>query len=374
LLLVGAAVLGHSFARLRSQPLGFQAQNVLTMNVSLSQERYASPAQIKNFFSDALSRIYRLPGVRNVAISSALPVNESRLAHVLAEGQPSIPLARRSLAALQSLDPSYLKTMGIPLETGRFFTESDKEQKRRVAVVNEAFAANFFPHQNPLGKRVWMGKLPEGWEVVGVIGNIKNVSLASPTQPELDIPFGQLPWPQMNLLIRASGPSAQALAGEVRGELSKKDPEQPLTNVQTLEELLSDSRSQPRLMTSVLLIFAALAFSIAIVGVYSVISYHTTQRMPEFGIRVALGATHWSLIATILKQAALISGIGVVIGLAIALALARTAASLTFGVSQYDPLSFGLAPAILFVVAVVAAVPPALRVTRLRPADVLRAE
>ena len=174
--------------------------------------------------------------------------------------------------------------MGIPLEMGRFFTESDKEQRRRVAVINEAFAANFFPHQNPLGKRVWMGKLPEGWEVVGVIGNIKNVSLASPTQPELDIPFGQLPWPQMNLLIRASGPSAQALADEVRGELRKKDPEQPLTNVQTLEELLSDSRSQPRLMTSVLLIFAALAFLIAIVGVYSVISYHTTQRMPEFGI------------------------------------------------------------------------------------------
>ncbi len=374
LLLISAAMLGHSFARLRSQPLGFQPQNVLTMNISLSQERYASPAQITSFYSDTLSRICRLPGVRNVTLSSALPVNESRLAPVLAEGQPAVPLARRPLAALQSLDPGYLETMGIPLFKGRFFSESDREDSRRVAVINEAFATNFFPHQNPLGKRVWMGKLPKAWEVVGIIGDIKNVSLASPTQPELDIPFRQLPWPQMNLLIGARGQNALAVANEVREEINRKDPEQPLTNVQMLEELLADSRSQPRLMTCVLLVFAALAFLIAAVGVYSIISYHATQRMPEFAVRVALGATRSSLIVAILKHAAVISGIGVAIGLAIALALARVAASLTFGVSEYDPLSFGLAPLLLFAVAVLAALHPALRVTRLRPADLLRAE
>ncbi len=373
-LLVGAAVLGHSFARLRNQPLGFRAENLLTMNVSLSQSRYASAAQITNFYSDALSRICKLPGVRTAAISSALPVNESRLAHILSEGQPNVPLARRALAALQSLDPSYLQTMGISLKRGRFFRQSDNEHGPRVAVVNEAFAASFFPHHNPLGKRVWMGKLPESWQVVGVIGDIKNVSLASPTQPELDIPFGQLPWPQMNLLIRAGDGSALALANEVRREINQKDPEQPLTNVATIEDLLADSRSQPRLMTSVLLVFAALAFSIAIVGVYSVISYQATQRMPEFGVRVALGATRWNLIANILKQGAMIAGTGVAIGLTIAFVLARTASSLIYGVSQFDPLSFGVAPALLFAVALLAALHPALRVTRLRPADVLRAE
>ncbi len=374
LLLISAAVLGHSFVRLRNQPLGFRAEDVLTMNVSLSQERYSSPSQVTSFYSDALSRICKLPGVRTAAISSALPVNESRLAHILAEGQPAVPLARRALAALQSLDPGYLQTMKIPLKMGRFFRESDKEQRPQVAVINEAFAARFFPHQNPLGKRVWMGKLVDGWEIVGVIGNIKNVSLASSTQPELDIPFAQLPWPQMNLLIRAGGQNALALANAVRGEINKKDPEQPVTDVQTLEELLANSRSQPRLMASVLLVFAALAFLIASVGVYSVISYHATQRMPEFGVRVALGATHWDLVGSILKHAAMISGIGVGIGLAIAFTLSRTVSSLTYGVSQFDPLSFGLAPIALFAVALLAALHPALRVTRLRPADVLRAE
>ncbi len=372
-LLVCAGLLAHGFVRLKNQPLGFNPNGVLSMSVALPQNRYTTPEQITNFFSQLLVRLRALPGVRSAALSSALPLNESRLAHVLAEGQLPLPASQRELAAVQSLSPAYLEVLRVPMLRGRFFTPSDTPAKLHVAVVNRAFARHFFPGQEPLGKRVWLGKMPVPWQIVGIVGDVKNVSLSSAAQPELDVPFAQLPAPRMNLLVLSDNTGA-ALADELQAAIAKQDRDQPATDVQTLEDLLIDARSQPRLLACVLSVFAALAFIIAAAGIYSVISYQAAQRKPEFAIRMALGATRCNLIGLVLSQAARFSGIGIVIGLLATLAITRAAASLLYGVHPFDPLSFLLAPALFFVVALLAALYPALRVTRLRPADVLRTE
>ncbi len=374
LLLIAAGHLTHSFLHLKNQPLGFESQSVLTMNLTLPQAKYPNPDQMSRFFSAALARTDALPGVQASAVSSALPVNESRLAHVLAEGQPPLPVAQRRLVALQTLSPSYLRVFRIPLVKGRFFTLSDTATSNHVAVVNRTFARLFFRGPNPIGKHIWLGKLPTPWEVVGIIDDIKNVSLSTATQAELDLPFSQLPWPQMNLAIRArTAAQTSLLAGSVQSELAKQDREQPVTGVQTLEELLSSSRSQPRVVMAVLTVFAALAFLVASIGIYSVVSYYAAQRMPEFGVRLALGASRPNVALVVLKQTVQISALGIGIGLVSAFALTRVASSVLYGLNEFDPWSFLLAPGLFFIVALLATLYPALRVTRLKPADVLRA-
>jgi putative ABC transport system permease protein len=374
LLLVSASLLIHSFSLLRDQSRALETPAVLTMNVSLSRSRYSTPGQIENFYSRLVSEIRNLPEVQSVAISSALPLNESRLGHVLAEGQPALPVAQRSLVAVQALSPSYLEVMRIPLVEGRFFTEFDKPEKAKVAVINQAFAKSLFRKRDPIGQRIWLGLVPAPWTVVGVTGDVKNVSLSSPPQAELEIPFEQLPSPEMNLLVRAKGNDGAAVTDMIRKLVERQDREQSVTDVQTLERLVANARSRPRLITTVLTGFAILALVIASVGIYSLISYDAAQRMPEFGLRIALGATRRNLIASVLGRAAAIAGIGIVIGWACALALSRVASAITYGIGRFDPLSFGLAPLTFLLIALLAALYPSLRATRVRPSELLRAE
>lgn len=365
-------MLTHSFALLKNQLLGFEPAGVLTLHVPLPPAKYAKPEQIRAFYSETLSGVAALPAVESAAVSSALPLNESRLAHVLPEGSPAVPLAQRRLTAVQSITPLYLRVMKIPLLQGRPFTESDKRDGARVALVNRTFAQTFFPGQDPLGKHVSMGSANVSWRI---IGDIRNVSLSSPPQAEIDLPFAQLPLPQMNLLVRsARGEVTAGLTGAIRAQVSHVDPEQPLTDVQSLDSLLAQSRSQPRLVTTVLLLVAGLALVLAAVGVYSVVSHNTAQRLPEFGVRIALGASRQDLIFSVLKQASRLAAAGIGIGLLAAFACARIVAHHAFGVGRFDPLSFAAGPALFFLVSLGAAFCPALRSTRWRPADVLRAE
>ncbi len=374
LLLVSASLVIHSFSFLKDQSRGVEIPTVLTMNISLSQSRYSTPQRIASFYSRLLSEIRNLPGVQDAAISSALPLNESRLGHVLAEGQPAVPVAQRALVAVQALSPSYLQVMEIPLIEGRFFTDLDKRERANIAVINQAFAKSLFGKHDPIGQRIWLGKAAEPWTVVGVTGDVKNVSLSSPSQAEMDIPFEQLPSPEMNLLVRSRGKDGAALSDTIRKSVEQQDREQPVTEVQTLERLVANARSRPRLITTVLTAFAVLALSIASVGIYSLVSYQAAQRMPEFGLRIALGATRKNLIASVLRQAAAIAGIGIAIGLASALAVSRVASAITYGIGRFDPLSFGLGPLAFLFVALAASLYPSLRATRVRPSDLLRAE
>jgi predicted permease len=373
-LLVSTSLVIHSFSLLRDQSRGVETPAVLTMNISLSRSRYSTPDHVARFYSRLLSEISNLPEVQSVAISSALPLNESRLGHVLAEGQPAIPVPRRTLVAVQALSPSYLEVMKIPLIEGRFFTGLDKRDKANITVINQAFAKNLFGKRDPIGQRVWLGRTPTPWTVVGVTGDIKNVSLVSPPQAEMDIPFEQLPSPEIYLLIRSKSNDGAALSGMIRKLVERQDREQTVTEVQTLERLVSNARSRPRLITAVLTAFAILALSVASVGIYSLISYQAAQRMPEFGLRIALGATRRNLIASVLCRAAAIAGIGIAIGWVCAVGTSRAALAITYGVGRFDLLSFGLAPLAFLFVALLAAFLPSLRATRVRPSDLLRAE
>ena len=370
-LLVGAGLLIRSFIWLETQPPGFEPRGVLTMDLALPPSRYAKPDQMIAFYDEVLRRVQALPGVTAAAVSSALPVNITRLTPVLIEGQPKVPLAERPIIIIQMFTPSYLRVMRIPLRKGRFFNPHDKQDSARVLVVNEAFAKRFFPGQDPVGKHILLGRSAAPSEIVGLIGDIKNVSLAIEPEPEIDLPFAQATWAKMNLMLRTEG-DPNALAVAVRRAVAQVDPNQPVTAVRTLSEVLSEASAQPRVVLFLVSAFAAFAFLLAIVGLYAVISYSVAQRTQEMGVRIALGSTPAALFRLVLSQAATLAGAGIAIGIVCSLALTRLMTKIVYGVSTLDPLTFLLVPLLFFVFALLASYVPALRATRVDVVDALR--
>jgi predicted permease len=245
LLLIGAGLLLRSFARLLRVDPGFDAHNVLTMNVSLPTLKYAKPEQQTAFFDEVLRRVSALPGVRNASISAALPLSWKRITPMLPDGQPNVALAQRPFIDIEAISPQWFETMRIPLRAGRWFTTVDNAQAPKVVIVNESFARRFWPNENPLGKHVLVGRGPQPSEVIGVAGDIKNKGLAEKTQAQVYVPFPQLPWGDMNLLIRTNV-SPQSLAAAVRKQISAIDADQPVTSIQTVDDLMDVSRAQPR--------------------------------------------------------------------------------------------------------------------------------
>src|SRR5579871_4056618 len=230
LLLIGAGLLLRSFGRLLQVDPGFDAHNVLTMDISLPTAKYAPAEQQIAFFEEVLRRVSALPGVRSAAISAALPLGWKRITPVLPEGQPNAPLAQRPFIDIEAISPQWFDTMRVPLRMGRKFTSADNAQAPKVLIVNQTFARRFWPHQNPLGKHVIVGRWPEPAEIVGVAADVKNRGLAKEPQPQLYLPFPQLPWGDMNLLVRTAV-SPLSMAAAVRGQISSVDPDQPVTSI-----------------------------------------------------------------------------------------------------------------------------------------------
>jgi putative ABC transport system permease protein len=371
-LLLAAGLLIRSFVRLTMQPPGFDPQRVLTMNLTLPPSKYSTPAQMIDFYDRLLSRVRAVPGVQAAAVSSALPLDISRLTPALIEGQPPLPLPQRPIIVVQTFTPSYLAVMKIPLIRGRFFNPFDKRDTARVVVVNHAFAARYFPDRDAIGKHIWLGKMTAPAEITGVIGDIKNLSLSAGTEPEIDVPFPQLAWARMNLLVRATGGDPKALTGAIRLQIAKTDRDQPATAIQTMSELLAAAGSQAQAITLLLAAFAAFAFLLAIVGLYGVISYSVAQRTQELGVRMALGATRHDLLRLVLRQGARLAFAGVFVGVAGALAVNRMMTNLVYGVSTTDPLTFIVIPLLFLLLALVATYVPAVRAARVDVADALR--
>lgn len=371
-LLIAASLLIRSFARLAMQPVGFEPAGVLTMNLTLPPSKYAKPTQMIDFYDRLLTRVTNLPGVEAAAVASALPVNIARMTPVLIEGQPSVPLAERPIVIIQTFTPSYLKVMRIPLLRGRFFNEFDRGASARVLAVNESFARRYFPGQDAVGKHILLGKMTAPAQIAGIIGDIKNVSLSAMPEPEIDIPFTQLPWARMNLLVRAKTGDPTSLVRAVLPQISKVDREQPATAVETLSELLAGARAQPRMIMSLLTAFAAFAFLLAIVGLYSVLNYSVAQRTQEMGVRAALGATRRNLLTLVLCEGALLAAAGIIVGLGCALAVTRILTKLIYGVSATDPVTFFLIPIIFLATALLACYAPAFRASRVEVTEALR--
>jgi putative ABC transport system permease protein len=371
LLFIGAGLLLRSFVRLLNVDPGFDPQNVLTMNVSLPTVKYAKAEQQIAFFDEVLRRVSTLPGVRDAAVSAALPLGSKRITPVLPEGQPDVPLSQRPFIDVEAISPQWFQTMRVPIRSGTEFTAADKTETRRVIIVNETFAKTFWPGQNPVGKHVIIGRLPDPAEVIGVAGDVKNKGLEQETQAQLYLPFPQLAWGDMNLLVRTAVPP-RSLTTAVRAQIAAVDPDQPVTNVQTVEELMDSSRSQPRFTMLLLGAFSATALALAVIGIYGVLSYSVAQRRQEFGIRLALGAEHADILNLVVRQGFMLALAGTAIGLAASLPLTRLMASMLYKVGAHDVLTFILTPVLMLFVALLASYLPARRATRVNPIETLR--
>jgi putative ABC transport system permease protein len=372
LLLIGAGLLLRSFGRLLHIDPGFDPHNVLTMNVSLPTVKYAKSQQQIAFFDEVLRRVSSLPGVRNAAISAALSLSAKRITPLLPEGHPDVPLAQRPFVDIEAISPQWFQTMRVPLLGGREFTEADNALAPKVIIVNETFARRFWPNQNPIGKHVVVGRGPDLSEVVGMAADVRNNGLAQDTQAQLYLPFQQLPWGNMNLLVRTAVEPSSLISG-VRAQISSVDPDQPVTNIQTVDQLMDSSRAQPRFTMLLLGVFSAAALALAVIGIYGVLSYSVTQRRQELGIRLALGAERGNILGLVVRQGLVLAGAGIAVGLVAALLLTRLMSSLLYKVGALDLTTFALTPLAFLVIALLASYLPALRATEVNPVEALRA-
>ena len=371
LLLIGAGLLLHSFRQLLSVDPGFEPHNVLSMNVSLSTVKYAKPQQQIAFFDEVLRRVSDLPGVHSAAISAALPLSWKRITPMLPEGQADVPLSQRPFLDIEAISPQWFRTMKVPLPKGREFTASDDAQSHKVVIINETFARRFWPNQNPLGKQIIVGRWTEPAEVIGVSSDIKNKGLSQDTQAQLYIPFPQLPWANMNLLVRTDM-SPQNITSAVRAQIYAVDPDQPVNNIQTVDELVDNSRAQPRFTMLLLGIFSATALALALIGIYGVLAYSVAQRRQELGIRLALGAKRADILLLIVRQGLTLAVAGIAIGLVAAFLLTRLMSSMLYKVGAHDLTTFALTPVVFLCIALLASYLPARRATRVDPAEALK--
>ena len=371
LLLIGAGLLGRSFESLVNVDPGFDPRNVLTMNVSLPTVKYADAQKQITFFDELLRRVSALPGVKSAAISAALPLTPKRITPVLPEGQPEVPLAERPFIIIEATSPKFFETMRIPVRGGRAFSDADSAESPKVLVVNEALARRYWPGQNAVGKHILIGRQPAPAEIVGVAADARNNGLATEAQPQIYLPFPQIPWGNMNLVVRTAT-DPHSMISAVRGQVASIDADQPVTAVRTVDELMDGSRAQPRFTMLLLGTFSAVALVLAVVGIYGVLTYSVTQRWQELGIRLALGAERSDILRLVVGQGLILTLAGTALGLIAALVLTRVMGSLLYKVGARDLTTFALAPLVFIVIALIASYMPARRAMRVDPTEALR--
>ncbi len=374
-LLVGAGLLLKSFLRLQRVNPGFNTENVLTMRISLPDGKYKSADAMAGFYRQLLDRVGPVPGVEATGVINLLPVLQAGYnGDFKIVGQPPDLSGRPPLVEIRTASPDYFRALGIPLVAGRTFNASDQETSEPVAIVNQAFARRLIPNEDPLGKYIEDDKAP-GIKIIGVVGDVKQFGLIAPTIPELYTPYTQPPGPgatqTMTLVVRTSV-DPETLAPVLRKEVLSVDPAQPVYEVQTMQAVIGRAVSYQRLNMQLLGIFAMLAMTLAVIGIYSVMSYQVSQHTREIGIRMALGAQPSHVVGLVLKQGLALTLVGVVLGVAGAFALTRLLASLLFGVTTTDPLTYVIVSLVLVLVATLACVVPARRATKVDPLLALR--
>ena len=281
-----------------------------------------------------------------------------------------MPLAQRPFVDIEAISPQWFETMRVPLGSGRTFTNADNATAPTVVVVNETFARQYWPGQSAVGKKVVIGRRPDAALVVGVAEDVKNQGLEKDSQAQLYLPFPQLPWSDMNLLVRTDVPPSTAVA-TVRAQIAAVDANQPVNEIQTAEDLIDDSRAQPRFTMMLIGGFSATALVLALVGVYGVLSYSVGQRRQEFGIRLALGAHRSDILRLVMRQGLSLALVGIVAGLCAALMMTRLMENVLYRTGSRDLATFVVAPVIFLLVAVLASYLPARRAMRVEPVETL---
>jgi putative ABC transport system permease protein len=368
-LLVGSSLLIRTFARLASESLGFEPKGVLTLKVAPSPRRYPDNAKRAAFYARILENAQAIPGVQAAAIGGGLPlVGTAGAAGTSFEGRPEPPAGGRPSLPVAGVSPAYFRALQIPLLRGRIFTEADQVP---VALVNQAFAQEFYAGESVLGKRTRFGSETHWREIVGVVGNVKQQGRRPADPITIYIPFRDGFEPETYLILKSGLPLSGLIGGAAKA-VHDADQNQPVFGVASMEERLSDSLSTQRANMTLMGVFAALALILATVGIFGVIAYFVNSRLQEIAIRIALGASARTVIRMVLSRGMALAGAGIAIGIAGALLLTRTLGSLVEGIGTNDAGSF-VAAALLFAgVAAMACSIPARRASRVDPMAALR--
>ena len=378
-LLVGAGLLIKGFSRLHSINPGFDATNVTTMYLQLPAKRFGEIPKQTQFRREVLARLNSLPGAQ-AAMVTDIPLSGNYLDHsFVIDGRPPLSVGSEPDVQTLSVMGDYFRVMRIPPRSGRDFTPLDREGQPLVAIVNEEMVKEFFANENPVGMRIRWARdagSPRWMTIIGVVGNVKHSGVNQPTDPAVYTPYSQSDeeWRRwMTIAIRTTAASS-GLVGEVKRQIWSVDNQIPVSDVHTMEELLSVSLAQQRFNMFLLGLFAALALILAAVGIYGAMSYSATQRTHEIGIRTALGAQRRDVLCLAMNDGAKIALFGITIGIAGALALTRLMASLLFEVKPTDPVTFAAVAILLAFVTLVACYIPARRAMRVDPMVALRYE
>jgi putative ABC transport system permease protein len=379
-LLVGAGLLIQSLMKLRGQFASLRPESVLTMRTVLSRTKYPDQSQRNAFYKQVLDRTRTLPGVISAGYTTGVPFAwkggtngfeiEGRSVEQATAGGLAYDANHRQISA------DYLKTIGIQIVQGRSFTETDNEQSLPVAIINETMARSYWKEESPIGKRFRLGDDIPWVTIVGIASDVRNMGVNEPVKPEMYFPYQQSVEPfytPQDLVVRTSI-DPLSLVGAATSQVHQVDPDQPVSNVRTMQQVVGEETIWQDLGMKLLTIFAGLAMLLAIIGIYGVLAYYVTQHTQEIGVRMALGAQRFNILSMVLKRGMTLVAAGIVIGLAAAYGLTRLMAGIVFGVNVGDPLTYGLVALALLAVAALACLVPANRATRVDPLVALRFE
>jgi putative ABC transport system permease protein len=377
-LLVTAGLLLRSFARLTSVSPGFDAQHILKADISLPQFQYSTPQQWAAFSAELLARIQSDPGLQDSAVVVPRPIADGNvnLPFEIVGNPPSSAAASRT-ANYVSVSPDYFRVMGIPLLAGRFFNQHDISSAARVSIISEAMARLYFPNQDPLGKQITFGFPPGSGgavrEIVGIVGNVRDVALGQNPGAMMYVPYAQAPFWGANLVVKSTL-STSSVATAIRQEVQRMDKDLPVTDVAKMPDLIDASVAQPRFRAFLLGLFAVMALVLAATGIFGVISYSVSRRTNEIGIRVALGASRKTILSMILRETLILTLAGLAVGLPCTLAASHLVGRMLFNVSANDPATLAAVAFSLAAVAALAGYIPARRAMRIDPMAALRYE
>ena len=374
-LLAGAGLLIESFLRLEKSNPGFEPDNTLTMELSLPDSSYAKDAQKTAFYDQLLARLAAQPGLSQAALVSSLPLQgHSNHNSFQVEGRPpGKTLQDLPIADQRTVSAGYFGLMGIPVLRGRTFSRLDNPNAPGVAIVDEATAKQYWPNQDPIGKRIHYftdSGQPRPWlTVVGVVGSVKQNRIEEPASTSVYLPLAQSPSNDVALAVRGTiGATA------VMGSIHAIDPDLPVGRIRTMQEIMNESTGLERIAAQLVGIFAAVALALAVIGTYGVMAYSVAQRTQEFGIRIALGASRADVLTLVLRQGLILTAAGIALGLIATVSVTRLMTSVLFEVRPSDPLILGLAALTLGSVAMLASYLPARRATKVDPMLALRYE
>ena len=377
-LVIASGLLARTFAHLVRANGGFNAERVLTFELTLPASRYPDVNRIVRLYHDALGRLRDVPGVESAGLSEVVPLGGAGESTVIRLSDRPAPRSRKELpfANYTILSPGYLGAVGTPVVRGRDFLESDTADSMPVAIVNEALARKYWPGQDALGKPISVPINKYDMTIVGIVADVKHLSVREEPAPEMFVPYTQKPWPSMltmHVALRTRTDPA-SMTASARAAIQSVDPDLPLARVATLASIVDEAVAPPRFSMLLVSAFGALALVLACIGLYGAVSYAVVERTQEIGIRLALGARRANVYWLVLGKGVQVTALGLAIGLALAFGALRTISGFLYGVEATDPATFAVVSGALFAASLVACFVPARRATRVDPMAALRHE